>query len=257
MEPMIPSTGLSRGRGSKLRGAAVVSAFVLMMSLATTSSPAAAGGKSNAYQHRFSDLTAQWWQWVNAIPVSDNPLFDTTGENANQDQSGHIFFLAGAITFTLDGFPELDVDVDRTISVPRGTAFFFPIVNSAFDNIGVEPPLTPDQLRELAAVSIDNVSELHVSVDGKSVPQSQLLKQRVTSPVYTYFLPEADNVVNFFIDLFQLGIPHMSGDISPAVSDGYWMYVNPLPPGKHTINFGGTSGDLKLNITYHITVTKK
>jgi hypothetical protein len=255
---MIQTIGRSSARPSTWRRVAAVGAFALMVSLATaTSSPAAGKGKANAYQHRFSDLTAEWWQWVNAIPVSESPLFDTTGENADVDQQKHLFFLAGAITFTLDGFPDLNVSVDRTITIPKGTALFFPILNSAYDNIGVVPPLTPAQLREAAAVSIDAATELHVVIDGKPVPEAELFQQRVTSPVFTYFLPAGDNVVNFFIDLFQIPIPHVSGDITPAVSDGYWMYIPPLSPGHHTLNFGGTSGDFVLDITYDITVAKK
>jgi hypothetical protein len=257
METIIQTSGLLKTRARNWCNVATIVAFALLMALTTNSSLAATKkAKANPYQHRFSELTADWWQWVNAISVSDSPLFDTTGENADQDQSKHVFFLAGAITFTLDGQPELDVDVDRTITVPKGTALFFPIINSSQDNIGVVPPKTVEQLREAAADFVDSVTELHVTIDGKSIPESELLKQRVTSPVFSYVLPENDNIVNFFIDLFQLGIPHVSGKITPVVSDGYWMYVHPLSPGQHTINFGGQAGDFQLDITYHITVEK-
>lgn len=48
--------------------------------------------------------------------------------------------------------------------------------------------------------------------------------------------------------------------IDPIASDGIWMMVEPLPPGGHTLRFGGTfpptanSTYFHLDITYHVTV---
>jgi len=44
-----------------------------------------------------------------------------------------------------------------------------------------------------------------------------------------------------------------------AVSDGYWVMLRPLTPGRHTLNFGGTVGnpanpELQLDVTCEITV---
>jgi hypothetical protein len=47
-----------------------------------------------------------------------------------------------------------------------------------------------------------------------------------------------------------------STTVFPAVSDGYWVKVEALPPGNHVINFGGISNNgFSVNVTYHITVT--
>ena len=49
------------------------------------------------------------------------------------------------------------------------------------------------------------------------------------------------------------------------MGDGFYILLRPLPPGEHTIRFGGTSqaldGDgnpatFQLDITYHVTVGK-
>jgi hypothetical protein len=42
------------------------------------------------------------------------------------------------------------------------------------------------------------------------------------------------------------------------VADGAYLLVAPLPPGQHTIRFGGTGffgGDFSQDITYHLTVS--
>ena len=49
------------------------------------------------------------------------------------------------------------------------------------------------------------------------------------------------------------GLP--AGAYAPAVADGYYLLLAPLPPGPHTITFGGTDGTgFSQDITYHITV---
>ena len=65
-------------------------------------------------------LAAQWWQWVLAVPASENPLTDTTGQFAAVNQRGRVWFLAGNVS---------GGTTVRTISVPAGKALFFPIVN--------------------------------------------------------------------------------------------------------------------------------
>src|SRR5690349_8203642 len=69
---------------------------------------------------QYSQLSAQWWQWVFSQPVSSNPLFDTTGAQAANAQpaTGNVFFLAGLIA--LSGDP-LSAQVERTITIPAGT----------------------------------------------------------------------------------------------------------------------------------------
>jgi hypothetical protein len=72
----------------------------------------------------------------------------------------------------------------------------------------------------------------------------------VTSPVFNYFLPP-DNIYGNYDEAIQ-------GVVAPAVSDGYWSYIAPLPQGQYTLKFGGnlplTGGTFFLDITYYITV---
>jgi hypothetical protein len=47
--------------------------------------------------------------------------------------------------------------------------------------------------------------------------------------------------------------------VFPAASDGYWLMLEPLPPGNHIINFGGASkdGTFQIDITYEIKVVPR
>jgi hypothetical protein len=43
-----------------------------------------------------------------------------------------------------------------------------------------------------------------------------------------------------------------------AVSDGYWVFLQPLAPGKHKIFATGScsSGKTKVDVIFHVTVTE-
>jgi hypothetical protein len=182
---------------------------------------------------KYAQLTAQWWQWILEQPAAGNPNLDETGADAGSGQPARdVFFLAG--TF---GGP-----ADRAFTVPADTALFFPLVNNA----GIAPQPAPQpkagqnqvpQLRVLlAAPFIDAVTELHVTLDGVSLLDTAA---RVKSPVFKFTVP-----ANGLLD----------PGAYTGVSDGYWVYLAPLSPGTHILNFGGTSDGFAVDITDTITV---
>jgi hypothetical protein len=53
--------------------------------------------------------------------------------------------------------------------------------------------------------------------------------------------------------------PCVTGTTQSGVSDGYWLMLNPLPPGPHTIPFGGKidfggGSTFEVQVTDNITV---
>jgi hypothetical protein len=205
------------------------------------------------FNNQYPQLSALWWQWALSQPVSTNPLLDTTGADASNDQptNGNIFYLAGLISLNSG----LQASVERTITIPTGKRLFFPILNSEADiPSSVQGSTTVPQLRAEAAYFADQIQSLFLTIDGKDA--GDLTAYRTISPVFGFVLPAQDNLYQFF------GL-NVSGLVTPAVGDGYYVLLTPLPPGKHTIVFGGTTKTLdqngqpaifSLKITYHITV---
>jgi hypothetical protein len=205
---------------------------------------------------QYPELSADWWQWALTQPVSSNPLFDTTGADAsnNQPTNGNIFYLAGLISLNAG----LNASVERTITIPPGKRLFFPILNSEADiPSSVLGSTTVPQLRAEAAFFVDQIQSMFLTIDGKNA--GDLTAYRTISPVFGFVLPPQDNIYQFF------GL-NISGLVYPAVADGYYVLLAPLPPGKHTILFGGTTKILdqngqpaifSLKITYHITVAPR
>jgi hypothetical protein len=86
-------------------------------------------------------------------------------------------------------------------------------------------------------------------VDG--VPLQQVASYRAKSPAFSYTVTN-ENVLSAL-----LGVNLPAGTYTPAVSNGYWIMLNPLPPGTHTIHFDGVqAGGFSIGgITYTLIVT--
>jgi hypothetical protein len=79
------------------------------------------------YGMTYGEWSAKWWAWNNSMPVDQHPLFDTADCSARQ--LGTVWFLGGTSTAT-DRNGETVWSADRVCNVPRGTALFFPVINS-------------------------------------------------------------------------------------------------------------------------------
>lgn len=186
-------------------------------------------------------LTAEWWQWALSIPAAVNPLTDGAGDFCMVGQRGPIWFLAGNLT----GAPV----ITRTCSVPADKTLFFPAINDVNVSApvgvcGSTGPETVPQLRADIKPFIDAAQTL-VTVDGQ--PVKKTLVRRVQSDVFDIALP-ADN-------LFGDGASCPAQTIlSPAVDDGFYVSLDPLGAGAHTIHIQASSGSLTIDVTYNLTV---
>jgi hypothetical protein len=193
---------------------------------------------SNAYGKGYDELAAEWLVWVSAIPAPTNPLFDSDGSFAATDQAGKVWYLVG----TTGG------SATRSVTVPTGTALFFPIVNTFWINTPEtgDPVWSDDfeaDVRELLATQMDTAENLVLEIDGKAVPNVYAL--RAASPVAMCMVPAEDNI----FDVPLNPVPR------ECLADGYWALVPPLSVGKHTIHFAGAFGDsFALDVTYKVTV---
>jgi hypothetical protein len=197
----------------------------------------------------YGQWSAAWWQYVYSLPNSDSPLFDATGAHCAVGQTGNnVFFLAGAVSGGTQA---------QSCTVPAGTMLFFPVLNAEIDNGCplVTPPMSVTDLRSSAKAAADAATSLHASIDGVAV--QNVSSYRVTSPVFSFTLPATlDNLCTFF------GGTVSGTTVSPAVGDGYYLMLAPLPPGQHILTFGGTfpppfgppPNGFTLDVTYHLTV---
>lgn len=211
---------------------------------------------ADPYGHSYADWSALWYQWSYSMPVDQHPLFDAPGTDGTEGQVGDVCFLGGTFLST-EVEPGVYVGTaDRTVTLPEGTALFFPIVNAAaaqLENDGNTEDALRDKANFLADLIVKN--SLYLEIDGKRV--TGLPKYRAESPLFNVGpLPENNISASFGYDVPE-------GSIGAMVSDGYYVMIEPLPIGTHTIKFGGVvdASDVEglgfvfqLDITYTIHI---
>jgi hypothetical protein len=195
----------------------------------------------------YGEWGAKWWQWVFSIPYAggQHPLFDQSGEYADIGQSGNVWFLGGVMW--ANGQDPPVGPVTRTITVPSGTALFFPIANGENNNVEATG-LTLPQLWETQNWLYDlKDNNLYATVDGK--PVQGLADYLTISPVFGIYLT-SDNVL---YSAWGIG-EYDPSYVYPDVAAGFFLMVKPLPVGKHTITFGVKNLSWSMDIIYDITV---
>jgi hypothetical protein len=187
---------------------------------------------SAPYGVTFADWTAKWWQWVLSITVENSPVNDTTGKNCAINQNGPVWFLGG----TLGGI------VDRSCTIPAEKAILLPILSHGGTLADSPDVKSEDELSSYVTREMDIGINLDITVD--NVKLTDLKRYRVRSPIFDVVLPEKN--------IFG-GIPGPTR----GTSDGYWLFLVPLPRGKHKIHSLGSclAGKIRIGVNYNIIAT--
>ena len=207
---------------------------------------------SKPYGLTYGEWTAKWWQWAFSVPKNVNPSYDDSGRYCSEGQNGPVWFLTGSYKH----------QVDRYCNIPAGKSVLFTVLNSECSFAEFPNLKTEQELRKCAKEMQDSVIQVQAIVNGVNV--KGLDKYRIQSPLFNFTLG-GNNI---------LGMPAQT--TTQAVSDGNWVFLKPLPMGKHVIYFkgglksinaiatNGSNGNYTFAgpygwdspVTYHLTITK-
>ena len=184
----------------------------------------------------YEEWSIKWWSWILSVPKSFNPTNDTTGEYAyiKQNNSNVVFLCQ---TFERSAFMPV-----RSVIIPRGTSIFMPLINwiSVFPVDGV----SDNDLISKAKMKIDSVGDLIIYVNGNEISK-ELKEYRIQTKPFDVALSN-DNILA------------LNGGGRRAVSDGYWIFTEPLNDSLSVKTFGScTSGLTKIGVTYNISILQK
>jgi hypothetical protein len=189
---------------------------------------------SAPYNLTYSQWVGRYEQWLTSIPEENNPTLDETGERCGQNQSGPVWFLAASSGGT----------VEKTCTIPEGRAILLPVISRW--ELKTSPADTEADMRAHMKNSLDHVTTLEASIDG--TPLQNLWNYRVLSPLFNVTLPKNN----------LLGVPEGPTE---GVSDGYWLLLQPLPVGEHTIYLNAAVVDVAdpannvvITRTWHLTI---
>lgn len=239
----------------------VVVAFAATAAVAQKINPHGIPATANAFGKTYGEWSAAWWQWALSIPANEHPLFEKG--NCATGQSGPVWFIGGkfcASSSDIGCVDPMNIKVERSCTVPAGTALFFPILNgedSIIEELNFMPnpreadlranvkswlTPSPDGFKATATVDGKPLRPVRICVSGDACVAAE-------SPLFTFKLAEHDNI------LAAIGETWVAdGATSSAVSDGYYVLIPPLPPGEHTVAFYGLNGNFSLDITYRLAI---
>ncbi len=150
----------------------------------------------------------KYWEWSRSVAADQKPSADQSGAHCADRQSGPVWFLTGS---------ESAAPVVRSCEIPVGMHVLVPIMN-----VLAQPSpgrtVACEELTQTLKSFGSEVADLRLMVDGVAL-QSPTLYRTATG-------------------CFELN--DISRELKGmAAGDGYWIFLKPLPPGRHEIAFGG------------------
>jgi hypothetical protein len=186
---------------------------------------------SKPYGISFSEWTIRWWRWLIAIPKSHNPALDEVGTNCAQNQfDKDAWFLAGTAVPLLSG--------NRACVIPLGKAILFPIVNNLVSYFEYPEIKNDNDLKHKAGKDLKNGVEMELKINDQFVTNEVC---RVGSDPFEILYPD-NNLFN-----------SRSGT-STAVSDGFWIFLKPLPKRTYSIYFRALERNYRTEVHYTLKI---
>ncbi len=229
---------------SVVLGVVLVSGLIMVDAIspsllgAGAANPGVAPIQSHPQGKTYNEWAVEWWQWVLGTPADVNPVL---GADCSGGQRGHVWFLFGSF--------DNPAVVERACTVPSGTSLFFPLINAGYFAFLNDPPATRTEEYLRAQVNCSAPSRLEATIDGVAVNNPvQYFEQ---SPLFDVQLP-VDNIFGY--------TPEQVPDLlfSPSVDEGYYLFLQPLPPGTHQIHWKASwtcpFGPFSIDATYSLTV---
>ena len=108
-----------------------------------------------------------------------------------------------------------------------------------------DPPATRTEAFIRAQVAGTAGATVSASIDGVPVQNPGSFFEE--SALFDVQLP-VDNIFGATPDV----VPELL--LSPCADAGFYLFVNPLPPGPHTVTFQGSLGDFSSSVTYNLTI---
>jgi hypothetical protein len=192
--------------------------------------------ESKPFGVEYEDWTAAWWQWNMGIPTALHPRDNYTSEKCSIHQEGLVWFLPDALSGT----------EERTCSVPFGKGILVPALTGNCDADSPSAPQSESGLFNCASEGA-KFSVVSASLDG--VPIKNLEGYRVNTGLFNMTVPK-DNIFKNLPGTFK------------AVSDGFYVFLEPLAVGTHDIHITtsvlnplNSEYNYSADVTYHIIVT--
>ena len=168
---------------------------------------------SSPFGISYRDWITKWWQWNVGFGAEDHPRDHFSPQTCKLNQNGPVWFLPDL----LSGMQ------DRSCTIPQGKAILVPLLTGSCWNDHLDPELETDSGLRKCAMQGNEYGEITATIDGRNLQNLQ--DSRIQSPVFNITVPDNST--------FRTGNAP-SGNFK-AISDGYFVFLKPLPAGKHDL----------------------
>jgi hypothetical protein len=165
---------------------------------------------SSPYGTTYGQWLNRWWTWNQGIAKSEHPRENYSPEKCTINQSGPVWFLADILSGT----------EERTCTIPAGRAILVPLLTGEYHNDAtVSSPLNKEQMRA-EAMAGDEYGVISASLDGVEIHNVEQYRTQSFSNITVRENNIFDNQAGTF----------------PSYVDGFFVFLEPLPPGKHDLH---------------------
>jgi len=215
--------------------------------LADDSGNGVAPTNSNPFGLTYKQWAGRWWKWFMQLPVTSPTGVPHPGLgpclpfDISEGQAGQVWFLAAPL-----GSP-----CTRTATIPYGYALFFALLNAEQSSLEPCPACGNDAVCQgNAATGFANLIE-NLACEIDNVPVPNISGYRFVNPQITFTAPSP-----CWIFATCANGCATTGGTGTSVGDGYYVFLNPLSTGVHTIHYKGDFAGLglSLDMTYIVTV---
>jgi hypothetical protein len=180
------------------------------------------------------EVITHWLQWVLSYPKEQvDLLLDSTGEGIMkyQPHNEKYYFLTGGH----------NASQIRNVTIHANKGILVPVLNgiqSCFNCNLIQMAIGNVEQKIKDQEQVNLATHLEAKLDGKNIPMI-----RVTTP-----LIDMTYTKNNAFDIPREGT-------YPTVSDGYWVFTEPLSKGKHTLYIRGEDPQYHTEVKYYLNVS--
>jgi hypothetical protein len=182
------------------------------------------------FGHTHTDWVIQWFHWIMPFPSNDSPTLDQTGNLTMKYQPrSPVYMLPGE---------HAAVASNRHITIPANKPIMMPVLWSI---ISTYSPVVGKSFIQNANAFFakDQPTRLFATLDNKPIPIVT-----INTPVFRLNIPSNN--------AFEI----QGGSDAWVISNGYWVFLNPLPPGDHTLTYVGATHDYVNGATFYLKVPR-
>lgn len=180
------------------------------------------------FGHTATDWVVQWFHWIMQFPSDESPTLDQTGNLTIKHQpNSSVYMLPGEHSA---------VAPNRHVTIPSNKPIMMPVfwVLVSTDSESVEESFVN---KANTIFADEQPTKLFATLDGK-----QLAIVSILTPVFRLNNIPHDNAFE------------MKSGSTFVISKGYWVFMNPLPAGNHTLTYVGATHNYVNGATFYLKI---